>query len=295
VQMAEGNQALRDYFPIRENGGDPEQLYRSFKVGELAEFFMLDDRQYRDAQADLTEPACIEGVCSVTLDTCTGQSSCDAIQPGQTCHKGTCSDTGDPCSLVADCDLIQGGQTCDPNSGAALPGLVCQAEIDATGREYLGATQLAWLKDGLLNSTATFKFVANGPLIQELLFVPYDRWDGYTAERQDLLDHIDTNSIENVVFLSTDIHAAIVNDAVGGTSVREIVAGAVGMDPIIRELPGTVGALVPQLPLFFPDVKFYDIDRFNVGIINVTSSAMKMQWHDGSGQLLKQLVFNAAP
>ena len=54
TQMADGNQAFRDYMPIREDGGDPQQLYRSFRWGYVAEFFLIDDRQYRDPQAYLT-------------------------------------------------------------------------------------------------------------------------------------------------------------------------------------------------------------------------------------------------
>jgi len=295
TQMAEGSQAFRDFMPLREDIGDPMKLYRSFKVGELAEFFLIDDRQYRDAQADETEPACITGSCSTTADDCAVNADCDAFMLGQVCHKGTCSDTDDPCSVQADCDAIQLGQTCDPLSGDTLPNPVCQAEINAAGRDYLGATQLAWLENGLLNSTATYKFVANGPLFQPLLFVPYDRWEGYTAERTQLLNHITSNSIKNVVFLSTDIHAAILNDAVSSSSVIEAVGGAIGMDPILRELPPSVGALVPALPGLFPSVQYYDIDRFNVVNATVTHDNLTLQWRDGSGQLLEQRTLPAQP
>ena len=293
AQMAEGNQAFRDYMPIRENVGDAEQLYRSFVWGDVAEFFLIDTRQYRDAQAYVGEPTCTTGSCSVSEVACFTQPDCDASGGGQVCHKGTCSvTTATACSVDGDCPV---SETCEPLGPDALPGAACKTVIDDPGRTYLGATQLQWLKDGLDASTATFKFVMNGPLISSLLFVPYDRWDGYTAERTDLIDHITTNSIDNVVFLSTDIHAAIYNTSVESSSVREVVAGAVGMDPIVRELPASILAQVDNLPLLFPTVDYYDIDRFNVALIDVSHDEAVIEWRDGSGQIMQEITLPAAP
>jgi phosphodiesterase/alkaline phosphatase D-like protein len=269
VQMGEGNQAFRDYMPIREDGGDSEQLYRSFRWGDVAEFFLLDARQYR---------------------------SLSAFQSEATCGEGECDVTGDPCSVDSDCDPFQLGQTCINIGPVLLPSHPdCVAEINDPGRTYLGATQLQWLKDGLQNSTATFKFVMNGPLLSALLFQPYDRWEGYDAERQDLLDHVTNQGIDNVIFLSTDIHAAIINDAVSGTTIRELVAGAIGMDPIFRELPPAVEAVVSSLPGLFPSISYFDIDRFTVATATVTSTQATFEYRDGSGQLLKTEVIAAVP
>ena len=292
TQMQQGSLAYRDYMPIRVDGGDPMKLYRSFKWGDVAEFFLIDTRQYRDSQADITEPDCVPGVCSITTSTsCVDSSDC---LMAETCMKGECSETGDPCNTQMDCDLVQPGQFCDQNQGMTTPNATCQAEIDNPSRTYLGATQLAWLQNGLLNSTATFKFVMNGPLISELGFVPYDRWEGYSAERNAFLDFVSTNDIRNVVFLSTDIHAAIVNDDVDGSGyVRELVAGAIGMDPIYRELPPAVFSVVDLLPVAFPTVKFYDIDRFNVATATVSQNKLQMTWSDVSGQTLLKLSVDA--
>jgi hypothetical protein len=128
----------------------------------------------------------------------------------------------------------------------------------------------------------------NGPLISSVLFVPYDRWEGYAAERQEIIAFIQDNDIRNVVFLSTDIHAAIVNDSIaGGTPVvREWVSGAIGMDPIFRELPASVAGFVPQLPVLFPTVSYFNIDRFNYGLIDVTTSEATVTYRDNTGAVL---------
>ena len=245
AQMTDGNAAFRDYLPIRDNTGDPMQLYRNFQWGQAAEFFLIDDRQYRDPQAYLTEPACLS--------------------------------MGEP---------------------VTLPGATCTAEINNPARTYLGAAQKAWLKNALLNSTATFKFVMNGPLISSLLFLPFDRWEGYAAEQQEMINYIKTNNIENVIFLSTDIHALIVNDQVGNATppiIREFVSGAIGMDPIYRELPASISGFVPTLPTLFPTISYFDIDRFNYGVIDVSTTQATITYRDATGAALKTFTVPAAP
>jgi phosphodiesterase/alkaline phosphatase D-like protein len=245
TQMAAGNQAYRDYTPLRENLGDPMQLYRSFQWGQAAEFFLIDDRQYRSPQAYITEPACLSG--------------------------------GDPIVL--------------PPAGA------CATEIANPARTYLGATQKQWLEDGLLNSTATFKFVMNGPLLSSLVFLPYDRWEGYAAEQQEIINFIKSNNIKNVIFLSTDIHGLIVNDQVGNATppiIRELVSGAIGMDSIYRELPSSISSLVPTLPTLFPTISYFDIDRFNYGLIEASTTEATVTYRDVTGAVLKQFTIPAS-
>ena len=48
--------------------------------------------------------------------------------------------------------------------------------------------------------------------IQQYYVLPYDRWEGYEAERQQILLRAPEN-VKNVIFLTTDVHATLVNDA----------------------------------------------------------------------------------
>ena len=59
-QVAEGNQAFRDWMPIREDPNDASRLYRNFKWGDVAEFFLIDVRNYRSAPADRTSTTCLD-------------------------------------------------------------------------------------------------------------------------------------------------------------------------------------------------------------------------------------------
>lgn len=86
----------------------------------------------------------------------------------------------------------------------------------------LGAAQKQWLFDGLLSSSALFKFVATS--------VPLyggggDRWDGYPKERAELLRFIAANNVRGVVFLSADMHYAAVIKIPRTNGLKEIAAG----------------------------------------------------------------------
>ena len=49
--------------------------------------------------------------------------------------------------------------------------------------------------------------------IHQYYVLPYDRWEGYEAERQQMLTFLTSNNVKNVIFLTTDVHATLVNDA----------------------------------------------------------------------------------
>jgi len=253
AQIVAGNQAFRDWMPIREDTGDPMRLYRSFKWGEVAEFFLIDPRQYRDAHAYVTEPACLSG--------------------------------GEP---------------------VVLPGPTCVAEINNPARTYLGAAQKAWLKAALATSTAKWKFIMNGPPITPLTFLPYDRWEGYEAERAEMLEFFrnpdgnpsTADAIPNVIFLTTDLHAAIYNPQVAnpgpsGGSIREIIAGAIGMDSIYRLLPGSILPVVGSLPSLFPTIQFFDIDRRNYVHVRADTTQATFTFRDNTGSVLKSFTLAA--
>jgi alkaline phosphatase D len=264
TRMAAGNAAFRRYMPLREDPMDAMQLYRSVRWGSGAEFFIIDDRQYRTA-------------------------------------KYTCC-TNDPDSgfVTTDAD-----STCMGGSAgeATFPSSNCNTQMSGAGRSILGATQKAWLKAGLLGSTATFKFIMNGPPIAQFLFLPYDRWEAWSAERTEILDYITTNSIKNVVWLSTDLHAIVISpdhlDVAGTHPTPEIVAGAIGESTIFRELPPSVVASLPGLPGVVTEVSEFELDRYNVVLITIDPSLAtpraSFDFYDRSGSIIHSVFFDAVP
>ncbi|RLB56046.1 MAG: hypothetical protein DRJ42_04375 [Deltaproteobacteria bacterium] len=83
---------------------------------------------------------------------------------------------------------------------------------------FVGAEQLAFIKDRLLNSTAHFKLVFSSVNMTNLpgesgWDIPLafnDRWEGYDSQRRELLDFIIDNGIDDIYFLAGDIHANFV-------------------------------------------------------------------------------------
>ncbi len=144
--------------------------YRMVDVGSQADFFVLDERTFRTQSADETDSPCRND--SGTLD----------LAP----------------MAPVDVRAAFGLGPADPD---------CLAHIRDPSRTMLGAEQEQWLKDGLMESDARWKFIVNEVPISQLFALPYDRWEGYEAERTELLTFIQDNGIENVVFLTTDIHA----------------------------------------------------------------------------------------
>lgn len=121
------------------------------------------------------------------------------------------------------------------------------------------AEQLAWLKQALLQSTATWKFVLSSVTFTSLLIYPQDRWDGYDAERYNLLRFIDDQGITGVVILAADIHGNVYNPDVThvlrnayrrsfspGFAVPEFISCPIATDTLRQELGGIAGAILDK-------------------------------------------------
>jgi alkaline phosphatase D len=88
--------------------------------------------------------------------------------------------------------------------------------LDARGERdgetnYLSPEQLAWLKTGLSESEARFKIVINSVPITDYAAVfgdalKADRWQGYPAQRGEILDHIVGGEIPGVLWITGDFH-----------------------------------------------------------------------------------------
>ena len=89
-------------------------------------------------------------------------------------------------------------------------GVQCEETRDPN-RTLLGAEQKAWLKDGLARSRAAWKVIGTQVMVMAL-DVPRnnglnpDQWDGYSAERRELLEHVRSAGVDDVTFITGDIH-----------------------------------------------------------------------------------------
>jgi alkaline phosphatase D len=147
------------------------------------------------------------------------------------------------------------GPTLPPSIRALFAGFLppsppagCLATINNPSRTMLGPVQKAQLKSDLLNSTARHKFVLGQDPIQQFHVLPYDRWEGYAAERSEILNFISNNGIDNVSFLTTDTHATLQNDVeldhftAPAPIAQELVTGPVATFNFAQEVTQVGGA-----------------------------------------------------
>jgi hypothetical protein len=150
-------------------------------------------------------------------------------------------------------------------------------------------------------STARFKVVMNELPIQQYYVLPYDRWEGFEADRQRVLTGL--QAVKNVIFLTTDVHATLANDArfqtleSGGaknSGIMDVTVGPVATANFGLEIdnatggPGN-GALVDAAFLTPPPpggvgMQCSVIDQFSYGQVTVTGSQLTVTPKNIDGQ-----------
>jgi phosphodiesterase/alkaline phosphatase D-like protein len=208
-----GVKAFTDYAPVTytaKNG-----LYRRFRWGKNLELFFLDERSFRSAKASAG---------------------------------GVCENSGSPdLAPTAPAGTRAAFATLIPALARPAPA-ACLAAIDDPARTMLGARQHAAFVKAIRASTATFKVVVNEVPIQQFYQLPYDRWEGYAAERTKLLN--DLAGVKNVIFLTTDTHANLIGEIrtktlePGGpvsTGMWEVVTGPVATNTYAKEIDNALG------------------------------------------------------
>jgi alkaline phosphatase D len=130
------------------------------------------------------------------------------------------------------------------------------------GRTMLGAAQKAWFKDALAKDGAAWKLWASEVMLMAWDSAPgvplnQDGWDGYAAERTEILTHVKDRGIKNLVALTGDIHTYVAGTLtttgrITGTPVgTEFVGGSVsslGLEAVFGPATPLVGALQATNP-----------------------------------------------
>jgi alkaline phosphatase D len=263
-----GMHAFRDYAPVTWSSRNG--LYRSFRWGRNLEVFFLDERSFRDAKAS-------------------AGGDCDNPQTGAP----DLAPTAPAASRAVFAALVPSFSS--PVSAA------CLAAIDDPGRSMLGRRQYDRFTRAVGRSRAVWKVIVNEVPIQQFYALPYDRWEGYAAERAKLLEFL-RDHVRNVVFLTTDVHGSFVNDArlrtlePGGpldSGILDITTGPVATRSFSLEIDAATGSsgsgdLITQA--FFkpapPDgvgMTCAASDTFSYGQVDVTARRLEVRLKDAQG------------
>jgi len=219
VQFAAGARAFFEYLPVRafpSPARPPYRTDRQVRWGRHVELFFLDGRQFRSA----------EQFCNETLP--------DGPETSDTLFSPFEEDEVIAAQFLPGPVLALAAPLLTPSDPECVEALLADP-----GRTYLGVDQLERLKHALLASDASFKIIINNTPLATLLFLPYDRWEGYLAERAELVSFITQHlDPDRVLVLTTDFHTNLALRLPGFT---ELIVGPIGQNTF-------AAAVLAQLP-----------------------------------------------
>lgn len=169
--------------------------------------------------------------------------------------------------------------------------LDCRSERE--GETYIGADQMDWLKAGLAASPCRFKLILNSVPICDYTAIfgtveAEDRWQGFGAQRAEILSWIADGGISGVLWVAGDVHHAMLNhpDPPGtgpGGEQWEVACGPAGSTPnaIVEAFTDTTG----QFPILFADWNWTELVLDpGAGTISITF------YGDDGGVLASQVI-----
>ncbi len=186
--------------------------------------------------------------------------------------------------------------------------------VDDPDRSITGDAQMGWLKDQLDRSPSQWKLVGNSVMISPVQFPPLpdlvgeavdtigllppegatyntDQWDGYTADRRELFDHLRDQGIRDTVFLTGDIHSGWACDLpidagtypASETVGVELVCTSVtsnNLDDITGSPPRTTSIAVEEaVKANNRHVKYLNFDDHGYSVLDVTPARVQMDYY----------------
>lgn len=150
-----------------------------------------------------------------------------------------------------------------------------------TNRTLLGQDQLAWLIDGLENSTTRWNVLANQVMMAPLKalgqVVNTDQWDGYPVEREKIWNTIINQNVPNFVVLTGDIHTSWDMDLPGANYDENTGAGSVGVEFVgtsvtSQSSPIGIPGGTALISAFNPHIKYADLSKKGYMILDVNKT-----------------------
>jgi alkaline phosphatase D len=176
--------------------------------------------------------------------------------------------------------ILDGRSYRSPNSMTDLP---------ENNKTMLGSEQLQWLEKGLMNSSATWKVISSDipisvPTGANASILGRDGWangnetnfsskTGFERELQQLLRFLDDNNIQNIVFVTTDVHfpANILYEVDANDDGDKLIFHELISGPLSAFRFGTPGGVpIPKLDSTFnPKMLYEEGGIFNFGYVQV--------------------------
>lgn len=202
---------------------------------------------------------------------------------------------------LMDCHLLDGRQYRDPQVSPGNTAVYPTRTATEPGRTLLGAVQKAWLKDGLVASSATWQVIAQDVMMMYYRWLDLDEdwlrrllpglpqnagfyshddtWDGYQAERRELVTLVEERGLDNVVVLTGDDHSFWAgqvrrdyDDPASQQVLSEFVCGA------ITSWTDLDYALFGFNPRWDPDVMYVNHKTKGYAVVEVTPEELTCEF-----------------
>jgi alkaline phosphatase D len=197
---------------------------------------------------------------------------------------------------------------------AALPGV--DATVSDPSRSITGKKQMAWLKESLTRGdhAPQWKVIGNPVMIAPVTFgdlpndlidpindvtgilpadgAPYnvDQWDGYTADRREVLGHIRDHQVKDVLFVTGDIHSGWACELPLDTSTQPLYGDSYGVEFVCSSVTSNNLKDITGVPQASPlvetailannrHIKYLDFDSHGFSVLDITAARAQMDWY----------------
>ena len=170
------------------------------------------------------------------------------------------------------------------------------AAKDDPARTITGDKQMDWLLNGLEQQRSMWRVIGN-----QVMFMPWetgpdqpfnvDAWDGYRPDRQRILQHLVDKKVDNVVFLTGDIHSSWAADVpldpdtypASPSVCTELVCTSItsdNLDDIVGSPPRTSSLAVEEgIKATNRHIKEVEFDSHGYSVVDVDRERLQMDWY----------------
>ncbi|MFD7917726.1 alkaline phosphatase D family protein [Streptomyces sp. NPDC059740] len=164
------------------------------------------------------------------------------------------------------------------------------AGISDPSRTLLGRSQMAWLKQGLVQGGAAWHLIGSSVVAAPLLMptgqsdpvavANTDGWDGYQAEQRELFAHLRDHGVRGTVMLSGDVHsswAGQVPASGGGAPLATQFTVSSVTSPTLGSFDE--GLTADAVLAVNPHLSWGDVSANGCSVIDVTAERVQCDWY----------------
>ncbi len=180
---------------------------------------------------------------------------------------------------------------------------IMDTAMGSCDRTMLGKKQSDWLTAGVANSSAQWKIIGNQVMFSELYTrnlskkhpLNPDAWDGYPAERKEILDSFYLHEVKNIIIITGDIHSSWAFDLVQSPRDRsrykrrtgkgvigaEFVVPSISSSSFAERVPRAVANLLGSMikNRFNPHLRFENVVDHGYTLLDLNATQAKATWY----------------